>query len=147
MNTPRLLLRSLLTVLCVGLFASTHLQSQVMDLGPATGDGESEERAPGSRGLYSITDDPDPFGRRYGGYPRNDSYVVWGAAGTRVSYDGTTARPRPLPIVLVVDTATGAVVALDVGTGPGGSLSPGSVSVGADGYTRITLSARVPRRR
>lgn len=147
MKSPHVLLRSVLAVvLLCGMLAPAGLRAGVTELRPA-GESDNGGNSSGPRDLSGITDDPDPFGIRYGIFPRPPSYVVWGSAEATVGSGRPEARvPRP-GVNLVVDPRSGRVIGFETVGLDESTARSGGAFFGADGYVRIAVPAPRLRRR
>lgn len=145
MNVLRLLLRPMLAAAFVAVLASSLAQAQIVEMRPVS-EGGSERPPPDGRTIYSISDDPDPFGVKL--RPRMAPAVVLGSsADTRDRVPSPDAHSRVLTMLMVFDPATGALVDFEIARLEDAAALPGRVFFGADGYARIALPAPASRRR
>ena len=117
-----------------GALAANGVQAQATDLRPP-GNQDTEDSEEDLGQLREISDDPDPFGSRFGAGRRFGDYRVWSQSPTPDPVDPAPARR----LVLVLDPATGAIVGLEVVPATIGKIPRGFLP-GADGRLRLILS-------
>ena len=132
MKSSRLLINSVFTTLLLLGSASPCVIAQTSELGPRGGSGEE---GPNSGPLTVITDGGDPIlQNRYGVIVRPPHRAL-------NTLHSVGSRLPALPIAIVVDPVTSAVIGFEPLGLANSTMREGTSYVGGDGYVRITLPA------